>query len=179
MVGHYERSKFLAEQLALDFARRGLPVVVVNPTAPLGPWDVKPTPTGQMILDFMQGRMKATVETGLNVVHVRDVARGHLLAAERGKPGERYILGHQNLRLTELFEMLAELTGTPGAALAGALCGGVAGGGLLRGAGQRDAPATGGDADGGPHGTQAHVLQSRSGCARAGAAADGRTGGAG
>ena len=113
MVGHYERSKFLAEQLALDFARRGLPVVVVNPTAPLGPWDVKPTPTGQMILDFMKGRMKGTVETGLNVVHVRDVARGHLLAAERGKPGERYILGHQNLRLTELFEMLAELTGRP------------------------------------------------------------------
>jgi dihydroflavonol-4-reductase len=111
MVGHYERSKFLAEQLALDFARRGLPLVVVNPTAPLGPWDVKPTPTGQMILDFMQGRMKGTVETGLNVVHVRDVARGHLLAAERGKLGERYILGHQNLRLTELFEMLAEATG--------------------------------------------------------------------
>ena len=113
MVGHYERSKFLGEQLALDFARRGLPLVVVNPTAPLGPWDVKPTPTGQMILDFMKGRMKGTVETGLNVVHVRDVARGHLLAAECGKPGERYILGHQNLRLTELFEMLAELTGRP------------------------------------------------------------------
>ena len=83
MVGHYGRSKFLAEQLALDFARRGLPLVVVNPTAPLGPWDVKPTPTGQMILDFMQGRMKGTVETGLNVVHVRDVARGHLLAHRR------------------------------------------------------------------------------------------------
>src|SRR4029453_17101466 len=94
MVGHYERSKFLAEQLALDLARRGLPVVVVNPTAPLGPWDVKPTPTGQMILDFMQGRMKGTVETGLNVVHVRDVARGHLLAAGRGEPGERDIRGH-------------------------------------------------------------------------------------
>ena len=86
LASHYERSKFLAEQLALDFARRGLPVVVVNPTAPLGPWDVKPTPTGQMILDFMRGRMVATVDTGLNAVHVRDVARGHLLAAERGKP---------------------------------------------------------------------------------------------
>jgi dihydroflavonol-4-reductase len=111
LYGHYERSKFLAEQLALDFARRGLPVVVVNPTAPLGPWDVKPTPTGQMILDFMRGRMVATVETGLNAVHVRDVARGHLLAAERGKPGERYILGHRNLPLSELFAVMAELTG--------------------------------------------------------------------
>src|SRR6266850_2627942 len=111
MVGDYKRSKFLAEQVALDFARRGLPVVVVNPTAPLGPWDVKPTPTGQMILDFMRGRMVATVDTGLNAVHVRDVARGHLLAAERGKPGERYILGHQNLPLRELFGILAEITG--------------------------------------------------------------------
>ena len=111
LPSHYERSKFLAEQLALDFAGRGLPVVVVNPTAPLGPWDVKPTPTGQMILDFMRGRMVATVDTGLNAVHVRDVARGHLLAAERGKPGERYILGHQNLHLSELFALMAEITG--------------------------------------------------------------------
>ena len=111
MVGHYKRSKFLGEQLALDFARRGLPVVVVNPSAPIGPWDVKPTPTGQMIVDFMRGRMVATVDTGLNVVHVRDVARGHLLAAERGKPGERYILGHRNLSLLEIFGLLAEITG--------------------------------------------------------------------
>jgi dihydroflavonol-4-reductase len=113
MVGHYKRSKFLAEQVALDFARRGLPVVVVNPSAPVGPWDVKPTPTGQMIVDFMRGRMVATLDTGLNVVHVRDVARGHLLAAERGKPGERYILGHArgNLSLAAIFELLAGLTG--------------------------------------------------------------------
>jgi dihydroflavonol-4-reductase len=111
MRSHYERSKFLAEQLALDFARRGMPVVVVNPSAPLGPRDVKPTPTGQMILDFMRGRMVATVDTGLNAVHVRDVARGHLLAAERGKPGERYILGHRNLQLTQLFAVLTEITG--------------------------------------------------------------------
>jgi dihydroflavonol-4-reductase len=111
MVGHYKRSKFLAEQVALDFARRGLPVVIVNPSAPVGPWDVKPTPTGQMIVDFMRGRMVATVDTGLNVVHVRDVARGHLLAAERGKPGERYILGHRDLSLAEIFRILAELTG--------------------------------------------------------------------
>src|SRR6266850_1152540 len=113
MVGDYKRSKFLAEQVALDFARRGLPVVVVNPSAPLGPWDVKPTPTGQMIVDFMRGRMVATVDTGLNIVHVRDVARGHVLAAERGKPGERYILGHArgNLSLAEIFRLLAGITG--------------------------------------------------------------------
>jgi len=113
MVGDYKRSKFLAEQVALDFARRGLPVVVVNPSAPLGPWDVKPTPTGQMVVDFIRGRMVATVDTGLNIVHVRDVARGHLLAAERGRPGERYVLGHAqgNLPLAEIFRLLAGITG--------------------------------------------------------------------
>jgi dihydroflavonol-4-reductase len=111
MVGHYKRSKFLAEQVALGFARRGLPVVIVNPSAPIGPWDVKPTPTGQMIVDFMRGRMLASVDTGLNIVHVRDVARGHLLAAERGTPGERYILGHRDLSLVDIFGILAELTG--------------------------------------------------------------------
>jgi dihydroflavonol-4-reductase len=111
MVGHYKRSKFMGEQVALELARRGLPVVIVNPSAPVGPWDVKPTPTGQMIVDFMRGRMIATVDTGLNVVHVRDVARGHLLAAERGTPGGRYILGHRDLSLAQLFGLLAELTG--------------------------------------------------------------------
>jgi dihydroflavonol-4-reductase len=113
MVGHYKRSKFLGEQVALDFARCGLPVVVVNPSAPIGPWDVKPTPTGQMIVDFMRGRMIGTVDTGLNIVHVRDVARSHLLAAERGKPGEKYILGHArgNFPLDEIFGLLAGITG--------------------------------------------------------------------
>lgn len=111
MVGHYKRSKFLAEQAAVEFARHGLPVVVVNPSAPVGPWDVKPTPTGQMVVDFMRGRMVASLDTGLNVVHVRDVARGHLLAAERGTPGERYILGHRDLALADIFGILAELTG--------------------------------------------------------------------
>jgi dihydroflavonol-4-reductase len=111
MVGHYKRSKFLAEQVAVEFARRGLPVVVVNPSAPIGPWDVKPTPTGQMVVDFMRGRMLASVDTGLNIVHVRDVARGHLLAAERGTPGERYILGHRDLSLADIFGILAEITG--------------------------------------------------------------------
>ncbi|MGH7391169.1 MAG: hopanoid-associated sugar epimerase [Candidatus Rokuibacteriota bacterium] len=111
MVGPYKRSKFLAEQVALEFARAGAPVVVVNPSAPVGPWDVKPTPTGQMIVDFLQGRMFGSLDTGLNVVHVHDVARGHVLAAERGRPGERYILGHANLALTEIFALLAEITG--------------------------------------------------------------------
>jgi dihydroflavonol-4-reductase len=111
MVADYERSKFLSERLALDLARRGLPLVVVNPAVPFGPWDVKPTPTGKMVVDFMRGRMVAAVDTGFNVVHVRDVARGHVLAAQRGRVGERYILGHRNLALTEVFEILAEITG--------------------------------------------------------------------
>ncbi len=111
MVGPYKTSKFLAEELARDFARRGAPVVILNPSAPIGPWDVKPTPTGQMILDFLTGRMWATLDTGLNIVHVRDVAEGHLLAAERGRIGERYILGHANLSLEELCRRLAPITG--------------------------------------------------------------------
>ncbi len=113
MVGPYKSSKFLAQQVALELASRGLPVVIVNPSAPIGPWDVKPTPTGQMIVDFMAGRMFATLDTGLNIVHVRDVARGHRLAAERGRIGETYILGatRGNVSLTEIGTLLAELTG--------------------------------------------------------------------
>jgi dihydroflavonol-4-reductase len=113
MVGPYKRSKFLAQQVALDLARRGLPVVVVNPSAPIGPWDVKPTPTGQMIVDFMAGRMFATLDTGLNLVHVRDVVQGHVLAAERGRVGETYILGalDGNLSLAEIGARLSPLTG--------------------------------------------------------------------
>ena len=113
MVGAYKRTKFLAQQVALDFARRGLPIVIVNPSAPIGPWDVKPTPTGQMIVDFMAGRMFATVDTGLNIVHVRDVAQGHVLAAERGRVGELYILGavRGNVSLTALGTLLSEITG--------------------------------------------------------------------
>jgi len=113
MVGAYKRSKFLAERAASALAARGLPVVIVNPSAPIGPWDVKPTPTGQMVVDFMQGRMFATLDTGLNLVHVRDVARGHLLASERGKVGERYILGNTNLSLADIGRLLSELTGRP------------------------------------------------------------------
>jgi dihydroflavonol-4-reductase len=111
MVGPYKRSKFMAEQVAVEFAAKGLPVVIVNPSAPVGPWDVKPTPTGQMIVDFMTGRMVATLDTGLNIVHVRDVARGHLLAAARGRVGEKYILGHENLSLASIGRLLADLTG--------------------------------------------------------------------
>src|SRR5262245_50714402 len=113
MVGPYKASKFLAERVADEMAARGAPVVIVNPSAPIGPWDVKPTPTGQMIVDFLAGRMIGTVDTGLNLVHVRDVARGHLRAAERGRFGEKYILGHENVTLLELLRRLAALTGLP------------------------------------------------------------------
>jgi dihydroflavonol-4-reductase len=113
MVGHYKRSKFLAEQAVLEFARQGLPVVLVHPSAPVGPGDSRPTPTGQMIVDYLKGRMPAYLETGLNLVHVRDVAQGHLLAEEKGVVGEKYILGNQNLSLSEIFQMLAEITNIP------------------------------------------------------------------
>jgi dihydroflavonol-4-reductase len=113
MVGDYKRSKFLAEREAEAAAARGLPVVIVNPSAPIGPWDWKPTPTGRMLVDYLKGRMLAYLDTGLNLVHVQDVARGHLLAAALGRPGERYILGHGegNLPLRAIFERLAPYTG--------------------------------------------------------------------
>jgi len=113
MVGAYKASKFLAERVAEELAARGAPIVIVNPSAPVGPLDVKPTPTGQMVVDFLLGRMVASLDTGLNLVHVGDVARGHLLAAERGRAGERYILGHRNLSLMEIFRLLARITGIP------------------------------------------------------------------
>jgi len=111
MAGDYKRSKFLAEQVALEFARAGLPVVIVNPTAPIGDHDVKPTPTGQIVLDFLNGDMPAFIDTGLNVVDVRDTAAGHLLACEHGRPGERYILGSENLTLAQILQKLAAITG--------------------------------------------------------------------
>jgi dihydroflavonol-4-reductase len=113
MVGHYKRSKFLAEAAALDFARQGLPLVVVNPSTPVGPWDSRPTPTGQMIVDYLKRRMPAYLETGLNLIHVRDVAKGHLLAEANGQVGEKYILGNENLSLSAIFQLLAEITGIP------------------------------------------------------------------
>lgn len=111
MAGHYKRSKYLAEQEVLRMAKAGLPVVIVNPSAPVGEGDVKPTPTGQVIVDFMKGRMWAYIDTGMNIVDVDDVAAGHLLAMERGRIGERYILGTKNLTLREVFEILSKLTG--------------------------------------------------------------------
>ena len=111
MTGAYKRSKFEAEEVALEFARAGLPVVVVNPTAPIGDHDFKPTPTGKIILDFLKGDMPAYVDTGLNFVDVQDTAEGHLLAAERGRPGERYILGSENLTLQQVLERLAAVAG--------------------------------------------------------------------
>jgi dihydroflavonol-4-reductase len=111
MAGDYKRSKFLAEQVALEFARDGFPVVIVNPTAPIGDHDVKPTPTGKIVLDFLNGAMPAFIDTGLNVVDARDCAEGHLLAREKGRPGERYILGSENLTLAQILEKLAAITG--------------------------------------------------------------------
>ena len=111
VIGHYKRSKVLAERVALRHAARGLPVVVVNPSTPVGELDVKPTPTGRIVADFLRRRMPAYVDTGLNVVDVRDVALGHLLAAEKGRPGERYILGHRNLTLKELLDILGAISG--------------------------------------------------------------------
>src|SRR5262245_12539872 len=111
MIGPYKRSKFLAERIAEEYAARGLPVVIVNPTNPIGAWDVKPTPTGQMVLDYLLRRMVATLDTGLNLIHVVDVARGHLLAAQRGRVGEKYILGCEDHSLTEIFRMLERITG--------------------------------------------------------------------
>ncbi len=111
MAGHYKRSKYLAEQEVVKLAKAGLPVVIVNPSAPVGEGDVKPTPTGQVIVDFMKGRMPAYIDTGMNIVDVDDVAAGHLLAMEKGRIGERYILGNKNLMLREVFEILSGLTG--------------------------------------------------------------------
>jgi dihydroflavonol-4-reductase len=113
MIGHYKRSKFLAEQEAFSAAADGVPVVIVNPTAPVGPGDWKPTPTGRIILDFLNGKMPAYVDTGLNVVPVEDVAAGHLLAAEKGRIGERYILGGRNMTLKQILDALSKITGRP------------------------------------------------------------------
>jgi dihydroflavonol-4-reductase len=111
MIGHYKRSKYLAEEVARDAARAGMSVVIVNPSTPVGPGDIKPTPTGQLVLDAASGRMPAYVDTGLNIVHVDDVAAGHLLAFERGKTGERYILGGEDMTLRMILEQITRLVG--------------------------------------------------------------------
>ena len=113
MVGDYKKSKYLAEQVALDFAQRGLPLVIVNPSTPVGPLDIKPTPTGKLIVDFISGRMPAYLDTGLNIVSAAECARGHLLAAQHGRVGARYILGGEDLHLSRLLALLAEIASVP------------------------------------------------------------------
>lgn len=113
MVGDYKKSKFLAEQAALRFASEGLPVVIVNPSTPVGPRDIKPTPTGKMVLDFINGKMSAYLDTGLNLIDVDDCAAGHILAMEKGRVGQKYILGNRNMSLKEIFETLSRITGIP------------------------------------------------------------------
>ncbi|UFS71358.1 NAD-dependent epimerase/dehydratase family protein [Geomonas sp. RF6] len=111
MVGDYKKSKFLAERAAEEFLAKGLPLVIVNPSTPVGPRDVKPTPTGKIIVDFLNGKMPAYLNTGLNLIDVSACARGHVLAAQKGKVGEKYILGNENLTLERIFALLSEITG--------------------------------------------------------------------
>jgi dihydroflavonol-4-reductase len=113
MIGHYKRSKFLAEQVVLEAAAAGLPAVIVNPSTPVGPGDVKPTPTGQLVRDAAAGRMPAYVDTGLNIVHVDDVAAGHLKAFHRGRSGQRYILGGEDMTLKQVLEAISLLVDRP------------------------------------------------------------------
>jgi len=113
MIGHYKRSKWMAEQVALEAARAGQQVIVLNPTTPIGAMDTKPTPTGRIVVDFLNKNFPAYVDTGLNLVDVREIARMHLVALERGVPGERYILGGENLTLKQILDRLAAITGLP------------------------------------------------------------------
>src|SRR5712671_2533973 len=113
MIGHYKRSKFMAEQLAMEAGRAGMRVVTVNPTTPVGEQDVKPTPTGRIVVDFLKRKFPAYVETGLNLVDVRECARGHIAALEKGKTGERYILGGENLTLKQILDKLGAISGLP------------------------------------------------------------------
>ena len=113
LVGYYKKSKYWAEQEAQNAVKLGQDIVIVNPSTPIGPWDIKPTPTGDLILRFLRRKMPAYVNTGFNFIDVRDVAQGHLLALEKGKTGERYILGNQNLTLKQFLDLLSEITGLP------------------------------------------------------------------
>jgi dihydroflavonol-4-reductase len=117
MIGHYKRSKWMAEREALNAAKEGLPVIVAMPTTPVGPWDWKPTPTGKLIVDFLNGKMPGYVDTGLNFVGVEECAAGHLLVAEKGKVGERYLLGGENLTLKQMLDALSKITGLPAPSL--------------------------------------------------------------
>jgi dihydroflavonol-4-reductase len=113
MIGHYKRSKWQAEQVALAAAREGQQVMILNPTTPIGPLDTKPTPTGRIVVDFLNGNFPAYVDTGLNLVDVEEIARMHLVALDRGTPGERYILGGENLTLKQILDRLAVISGLP------------------------------------------------------------------
>jgi dihydroflavonol-4-reductase len=113
MVGHYKRSKFLAEQEAISAAQKGQQVMILNPTSPIGSNDAKPTPTGRIILDFLNGKFPAYMDTGLNLVDVSEVARAHVLALSKGKPGRRYILGGENLTLKQILDKMSAITGIP------------------------------------------------------------------
>jgi dihydroflavonol-4-reductase len=111
MVGDYKKCKFLAERAAEAFLPKGLPLVIVNPSTPVGPMDIKPTPTGKIIVDFLNGKMPAYLDTGLNLLDVETCARGHILAAQKGRIGEKYILGNENLTLARIFSVLSGITG--------------------------------------------------------------------
>ena len=113
MIGHYKRSKYMAEQIAMEAGRSGMQVVTVNPTTPVGEQDVKPTPTGRIVVDFLKRKFPAYVDTGLNLVDVRECARGHVMALEKGRSGERYILGGENLTLKQILDTLGKITGLP------------------------------------------------------------------
>ena len=113
MVGDYKKSKYLAEQVAVDFAQNGLPLVIVNPSTPVGPLDIKPTPTGKLIVDFVSGKMPAYLDTGLNIVSAAECARGHILAADRGRIGRKYVLGGEDLHLSQILAILAEIASIP------------------------------------------------------------------
>jgi len=113
MIGHYKRSKFMAEQVAMEAGRTGMHVVIVNPTTPIGEQDIKPTPTGRIVVDFLQRKFPAYVETGLNLVDVKECARGHVAALEKGNSGERYILGGEDLSLKQILDKLRDITGLP------------------------------------------------------------------
>jgi dihydroflavonol-4-reductase len=130
IIGHYKQSKYLAEKEVLNISRKGFHVVVVNPSTPVGARDIKPTPTGKVIVDYLNRRMAGYIETGLNVIDVEDVARGHILALRKGRPGDRYILGHKNLTLQEIFRHLEKVSGIPAPKMkipyAVALCAGYA-----------------------------------------------------
>jgi dihydroflavonol-4-reductase len=113
MIGHYKRSKFMAEQVAIEAGRSGQQVVIVNPSTPIGEMDIKPTPTGRIVVDFLKRKFPAYVDTGLNLVDATECARGHILALEKGRSGERYILGGENLTLKQILDKLAAITGLP------------------------------------------------------------------